>query len=289
MKPTFHDLLALWILEAARMRRQKLNVRDERNRSDFYDGFFEEKDFEASTLDPRSVIRRLTIAAFLSTQLAPGASVMDVGCGLGDVLAGLPANYRLYGLEYSAESVAGAQRRLGERAVIQPGSIHQIPLTSESLDACLCLEVLEHIADDAGAVAEMSRLLRVGGFLIAAVPYTYYWPQYRRLLGHYRHYNRDSFVHLFERNGLEAYAFLPNYPNWHQAYTRRYVGIRAQSMLFGRLFGEDSIYRFKWPWSRQPAIQKMEKKMAPLQLADAQLDYRRLPTSTFLVGRKKPA
>ena len=58
------------------------------------------------------------------------------------------------------------------------------------MDVALCLEVLEHIEDDQRAVREIHRVLRPDGLLIAAVPYTYYWPQYLKLLGHFRHYTR---------------------------------------------------------------------------------------------------
>jgi len=40
------------------------------------------------------------------------------------------------------------------------------------MDAALCLEVIEHIEDDGKAVRDICRVLKPGGFLIAAVPYT---------------------------------------------------------------------------------------------------------------------
>src|SRR5438128_3759036 len=122
------------------------------------------------------------------------------------------------------------------------------------MDVALCLEVLEHIEDDERGVREINLVLKPGGLLIAAVPYTYYWPQYLKLLGHFRHYTRESFSDLLSQHGLEPISYLPNYPNWHQAYTRRYAVIRAQAMTVGRLFRSPGLYTFRWPWRSVPAL-----------------------------------
>jgi len=82
----------------------------------------------------------------------------------------------LSGMDYASSNVAISKRRLGDRADIRQGSINEIPFESGWFDAALCLEVLEHIEDDARGVRDIARILKPGGFLIAAVPYTYYWP-----------------------------------------------------------------------------------------------------------------
>jgi SAM-dependent methyltransferase len=150
----------------------------------------------------------------------------------------------------------------------------------------LCLEVLEHIEDDARAVREIARILKPGGILIAAVPYTFYWPEYLRLMGHFRHYTRESFSKLMNDNGLVTEAYLPNYPNWHQSYTRRYAMVRAQTMAFGRFFGRKTLYTFKWPWRTDIALSALADKLEPLRERDASLNYAQEPTSTFLLARK---
>jgi SAM-dependent methyltransferase len=182
--------------------------------------------------------------------------------------------------------VRAASRRLAGRAAICRGSIYEMPYASGSVDAGLCLEVLEHIEDDERAVREIARVLKPGAVLIAAVPYTYYWPQYLGLMGHFRHYTRESFSALMDANGLRTEAYLPNYPNFHQSYTRRYAMIRAQAMTVGRLLGRRTLYTFKWPWHRRVALDRLAERMEPVRQRDARLDYANQPTSTFVVARK---
>ncbi len=50
----------------------------------------------------------------------------------------------------------------------------KLPFENESFDTILLTDVLEHLAEPAGAMSEAARLLRVGGKLIIGVPF-FYW------------------------------------------------------------------------------------------------------------------
>jgi SAM-dependent methyltransferase len=154
------------------------------------------------------------------------------------------------------------------------------------MDAALCLEVIEHIQDDRRAVREIARVLKPGGFLIGSVPYYYYWPQYERLMGHFRHYTRDSFGELLRGAGLEPEAYLPNFPNWHRRYTLAYPWVRMRHMAFGRFFGSKDLYHFKWPWSSMTTMGKVLDRLRPLEESDRRLDYCTMETSTTILARK---
>ena len=280
------DYVALVLLELAKLGRRPLRSASGADVKRFYEGFFEEKDQEAYRQDPRMVQRRETIASALAGRLPPGARLLDVGCGLGDVLAGLPGPVRLYGTDLAESSLRSVRSRLGEQARVARAAADRIPFASGSLDACLCLEVLEHLEDDAAAARELARVLRPGGWLVAAVPYTDYWPQYKRLMGHFRHYTRESFAALLARAGFAVEAYLPNYPRWHQSFTRRYAGVRVQAFLFGRLWSTTSPYAYRWPWRRIGALQAASRRLEALHARDRALDYAALPTSTFVLARR---
>ena len=120
---------------------------------------------------------------------------------------------------------------------------------------------------------------------MVAVPYTHYWRAYKRLMGHWRHYARQSLDDLLASNGFVTEDFLPNFPNYHQSFTRRYVLVRTQAMTFGRLMGCKSVFDFKWPWRTETALKRLEERLAPRRKADAALPYAELETSTFIAAR----
>jgi 2-polyprenyl-3-methyl-5-hydroxy-6-metoxy-1,4-benzoquinol methylase len=284
--PTLIDRLQLLIVSLAKQKRPSFGKQSDQYQ-EFYEDFFEDKDVEAYYRDPRMSHRRDTINRAISQHLKPGASICDVGCGLGDVLHGLPDGYKLFGMEYAKSCVERAGKRLAGRADIRHGSIYEIPFDSNSMDAALCLEVLEHIEFDRKGARDIARILKPGGFLIAAVPYTYYWPAYMKHLGHFRHYTRQVFGDMLAEAGLKPEAYLVNYPNWHRTYTMRYAMVRAQHMTVGRLFGKKTLYQFKYPWQSKPALDALADSIEPLRQKDAAMDYSKLDTSTFILARKQ--
>ncbi|MGE3107262.1 MAG: methyltransferase domain-containing protein [Phycisphaerales bacterium] len=285
-RPTLYDWIALGILKVAKARRTRLESTNPDDYDKFYEEFFAKKDQELSFNDPRMARRRKTILECLNRRLPPGASILDAGCGLGEVLADIPDQYKLFGFDFAKSNVEFTKRRLGDRADVKQGSIYEIPFPDNSMDAVLCLEVLEHIEDDARGVRDIARVLRPGGVLIVAVPYTFYWPSYLKLMGHFRHYTRQSLAAMLRENGLDPVEVLPNFPRWHQSYTRHYVKLRALVLTVGKLFGGGSMFAFRWPWHKERAIDRLETRMQSAQDRDAALDYTTLDTSTFQVAQK---
>jgi SAM-dependent methyltransferase len=104
--------------------------------------------------------------------------VLDVGCAFGygtaHVAAALdrraPAPPLVIGLEYDAAYAAQARRRY-PRLAIGRASADALPFGAAQFDAVLLLDVLEHLANPAAAVAEARRALRPGGVLLLSVPH----------------------------------------------------------------------------------------------------------------------
>ena len=70
-------------------------------------------------------------------------------------------------------------------------------------DSCVCLNVLEHIADDAGALRAMASILPRGGRIVLLVPaFPSLYGPIDRDLGHYRRYRRGSLGRVAEAAGL---------------------------------------------------------------------------------------
>lgn len=117
----------------------------------------------------RRILARLLDA--LDPPLAPGARVLDVGCGTGANGPALAAGGRfVVGLDASAVplGLAGTGER-GHAARLR-GDALRLPFADGAFDLVVALDVLEHLDDDRDAARELRRVLRPGGALIVFVP-----------------------------------------------------------------------------------------------------------------------
>ncbi|HZU65667.1 MAG TPA: class I SAM-dependent methyltransferase [Ktedonobacteraceae bacterium] len=100
-----------------------------------------------------------------------GHDVLELGCGLGDLLADMTlAGYHCQAVEQSLPMVKAArqtmQRRApGEKAWIIHGSARHLPFSDESFDTVISTFPSEYIYDP-DTIAEVERVLRPGGRLI---------------------------------------------------------------------------------------------------------------------------
>lgn len=144
-------------------------------------------------------------------QLPPvaGARVLEVGAGIGTFSALLlEAGAReLLLLEPEAACVAELERRFAgdSRVEIRAEELPSAPsLSACEFDVALSQNVLEHVEDDAAAVAAMARALRPGGRLTALVPaHPRLYGALDRAYGHHRRYTRERLATIVRRAGLE--------------------------------------------------------------------------------------
>ncbi|HSJ35520.1 MAG TPA: class I SAM-dependent methyltransferase, partial [Acidimicrobiia bacterium] len=71
---------------------------------------------------------------------------------------------RLDNLEYIAGDIANRPNTTVRM------DLTAVPLKSASVDAIICVHVLEHIIEDKAAITEMHRILRPGGWAVISVP-----------------------------------------------------------------------------------------------------------------------
>lgn len=100
-------------------------------------------------------------------QVPLGASVLDIGCGPGDLLNTMP-DYNRTGLDISADYIKLVQGK-GIEGVI--GNAERLPFENGTFDCVVCADVLEHVLDLNAAVGESLRVLKSGGSLIVRVPH----------------------------------------------------------------------------------------------------------------------
>ncbi len=114
--------------------------------------------------------------------LRPGELVLDLGCGAGrHVFQSLRNGARVVAFDYDeselrqvadlcgAMAMEGEIERAGDGAPCRGDAVH-LPFPDATFDRIIAAEVLEHIPDDEGAIAELVRVLKPGGTLAVTVP-----------------------------------------------------------------------------------------------------------------------
>ena len=100
--------------------------------------------------------------------------VLDVGCSFGygsaAVGAGGPAGRRVIGIERDPDHLAQAAKSFPWVTILDADAT-DLPVRDGCADAILMLDVIEHITDPRRVLAELSRVLRPGGFVIVSVPH----------------------------------------------------------------------------------------------------------------------
>jgi ubiquinone/menaquinone biosynthesis C-methylase UbiE len=100
-----------------------------------------------------------------------GHDVLELGCGLGDLLADmLEAGYACHAVEHSPQMVEAARqtlqrRHVGEKGLVLYGSAQHLPFSDASFDTVVSTIPSEYIYDP-DTIAEVERVLRAGGRLI---------------------------------------------------------------------------------------------------------------------------
>jgi ubiquinone/menaquinone biosynthesis C-methylase UbiE len=116
--------------------------------------------------------RQLSALAWLEP-LDPEMIVLDVACGAAHAAEQVAPHVRqVVGLDLTRALLDLGADRLRDAGItnvlLQEGSAAELPFLDASFDLVFCRAALHHIPDPDGAVAEMARVCRLGGRVVAA-------------------------------------------------------------------------------------------------------------------------
>lgn len=175
--------------------------------------------------------RRMSMAknyfAWQSRLVLPelGRRVVEIGCGIGNFTGQLLDRDLVVAVDREPECIAALKLRypgypnLHALARDVTGDEGLDGLSAYRPDSCVCLNVLEHIEDDAGLVRRMADILTPGGVIVLLVPaFPALYGPIDRNLGHFRRYTRRSVARLAAETGLQLkkshYVNLPGFFGW---------------------------------------------------------------------------
>jgi trans-aconitate methyltransferase len=130
------------------------------------------------------------------------ASVLDVGCGVGTLLAEIKKEYphiQLAGTEYADSGLEITRQRLPD------ARLHILDLSQdhifEQFDLVTCIDVLEHIPDDLAAMRNLHAMAR--NYLLVVVPLGPLFEVERVRVGHVHGYTRKEFETKLQQSGFQ--------------------------------------------------------------------------------------
>lgn len=153
------------------------------------------------------VARRQIVRDLLASVEPPGPDrrLLDLGCGTGGNLSAFCGDYRGLGVEVDPDAVSFAAAaypgcEFVQGSIYDPGSWGLVSL----VDACLILDVLEHLDEPRTAVSNAVEWLRPGGHLLVTVPADpRLWSRHDRRHEHRCRYTASSLADLFESEPVE--------------------------------------------------------------------------------------
>lgn len=156
---------------------------------------------------PRYLMRRARILQMM--QGLPPGSLLEVGPGAGTLLAEFAAG----GFACEALELSNEARELASRVIAstgQPVRLHAKPDPAwrGRFDYVFAFDVLEHIQEDASALAQWVSWLKPGGRLLLSVPaHMALWTAGDEWAGHFRRYEQAELKRLLHDSGLELETF----------------------------------------------------------------------------------
>ena len=153
-------------------------------------------------------VKRYAAWQYKSVQPYIGKRILEVGCGIGIMTRLLHSNGFVVALDYYPEYIKVIEDQFSNESRVEPvvGDIcsqNILHLKRYNFDTVICLNVLEHIENEARALENIYSLLQKGGkfiVLVPAIPFIY--GSIDRQVGHFRRYTKKDLCKKMNDSGF---------------------------------------------------------------------------------------
>jgi SAM-dependent methyltransferase len=161
-----------------------------------------------------SILRRQMERLISARSIPSRPRILNIGAATGRSSVWLGELGDVVSLEYDGDCCRLTRQRTG--LDIAEGTILDLPWESGSFDVVCAFDVIEHVEDDARAVAEMKRVCRKNGILFVTVPASpLLWSEHDEINHHFRRYRMRDLRALFTGcdvllgSGFNSILFVP--------------------------------------------------------------------------------
>jgi SAM-dependent methyltransferase len=96
--------------------------------------------------------------------------VLEIGCGMGHLLAWLTDRYQVFGCDINPWALSQAQRNVPRGSFLQLSADKLNAFPDVVFEIVIAKHVVEHLTNPEQTIAEMSRVMKTGGLLVLATP-----------------------------------------------------------------------------------------------------------------------
>ena len=144
-----------------------------------------------------------------------GERVLEIGAGVGALTKKLLPRQSYTSTDINPFHLEITRRLTENRPCLEVSyldlnDISQFTQAGRSFDTVICVNVIEHLEDDLGAMGNISRLLEPGGRAVVLVPRGQaFFGTLDEMVGHKRRYSHKRLVSLARKTGLTVERIIP--------------------------------------------------------------------------------
>jgi len=120
-----------------------------------------------------------------------------------EVAPGLRPRLPIEGTQFVDISAPALVKLRGRGARVARGQVNSLPFADGAFDLVCAFDIIEHVDDDEGALAELSRVAKLGGTLLISAPlHASLWTPFDEFVGHKRRYDPADLLSKLARHHL---------------------------------------------------------------------------------------